>query len=51
MGYAGFGVLMSDQAEKIFGMAPTDRDKEKLQEAIPRIRHVDRDEVEGTKRR
>ena len=44
MGYAGFGILMSDQAEKIFGMVPTEQDKERLKEVIPRIVIVEEDE-------
>ncbi len=35
---------MSDQAEKIFGMVPTEQDKERLKEAIPRIRVVEEEE-------
>lgn len=49
MGYAGFGILMSDQAERIFGMVPTDKDKERLKEVIPRIRVVEEDERNNTK--
>jgi len=44
MGYAGFGILMSDQAERIFGLVPTEQDKEMLKEVIPRIRVVEDDE-------
>lgn len=43
MGYAGFGILMSDQAERFFGMVPTEQDKERLKEVIPKIRVVEED--------
>ncbi len=35
---------MSNQAEKTFGMVPTDHDREKLKEVIPKIRVVEGDE-------
>jgi len=47
MAYAGFGLLMSDQAEKVFGMTPTETDKENLDSVIPKVRIVDKDEIEG----
>lgn len=45
MAYAGFGLLLSDQAEKTFNMVPTEQDKERLNHAIPKIRVVDKDDV------
>ena len=51
MGYAGFGILMSDQAERFFGMVPTEQDKERLKEVIPRIRVVEEEEGIVTKGR
>lgn len=45
MAYAGFGLLLSDQAEKTFNMVPTEQDKARLNQAIPKIRVVDKDDV------
>lgn len=45
MSYAGFGILLSNRAEEKFGLVPTEEDKQKLRQAIPRIRTVERDEV------
>jgi len=43
MAYAGFGILASDHAEKTFGFTPTEEDKRRLEEQMPKIRMVDRD--------
>lgn len=45
MSYAATGLFLSDKAEEKFGLVPTEEDKEKLRQAIPKIRTVDRDEV------
>jgi hypothetical protein len=38
--WAGIGMFVSDQAEAVFGFTPTKEDKERLKEALPRIREV-----------
>ena len=43
MAWAGLGIYLTDQAEKKFDLVPTDRDKEKLEGVVPRIRVVERD--------
>jgi len=43
MAYAGFGLLASDQAEKSFGLTPTEEDKQRLKEQMPKLRMVDKD--------
>ena len=43
MVYAGLGLWLSDKAEQSFGFAPTEEDKKKLQEAVPKIHMVDRE--------
>ncbi|KAL2356432.1 hypothetical protein BJ546DRAFT_838759, partial [Cryomyces antarcticus] len=44
MGYAGFGMLMTDQAEKVFELTPTEQDKEKLDRILPRITTIEKDD-------
>jgi hypothetical protein len=46
MAYATFGLLLTDKAEKVLGMEPTEEAKEELRKAIPRIRAVEKGEVE-----
>ncbi|MCJ1400892.1 hypothetical protein MMC11_004103 [Xylographa trunciseda] len=42
--WGGLGLLVTDQAEKKFNMVPTERDREKLEEVMPRITIVEREE-------
>ncbi|KAF1983312.1 hypothetical protein K402DRAFT_423874 [Aulographum hederae CBS 113979] len=44
MGYAGIALLLSDQAEKSFGLTPTEEDRKRLHDALPKIRMVDKEE-------
>ncbi|KNG52143.1 ankyrin and het domain-containing protein [Stemphylium lycopersici] len=37
MAYAGAGLYLSDKAEEKFGLTPTDKDREELREALPKI--------------
>ncbi|MCJ1232281.1 hypothetical protein MMC14_000230 [Varicellaria rhodocarpa] len=39
--WAGAGLLITEQAEKKFDLVPTDKDREELDEAVPKIRIVD----------
>ncbi|EMC93615.1 hypothetical protein BAUCODRAFT_76314 [Baudoinia panamericana UAMH 10762] len=41
--YASLGLLVSDEAEKIFGFTPTEADKQRLKEAVPKIYVVDKE--------
>ncbi|MCJ1383993.1 hypothetical protein MMC17_007108 [Xylographa soralifera] len=41
--WGGLGLLVTDQAEKKFNMVPTEKDREELEEAMPRITIVERD--------
>ncbi|KAA6414620.1 MAG: hypothetical protein FRX48_01370 [Lasallia pustulata] len=43
MGWAGLGILISDQAEKAFGMVPSEKDREELEKVVPRVRFVERE--------
>ena len=43
MGYALVGMFLSDKAEQAFGLEPTQADKERLQQSIPRIQIVDKE--------
>ncbi|KAI9720224.1 MAG: hypothetical protein M1812_003042 [Candelaria pacifica] len=43
MAWAGFGILMTDQAEKEFGMVPTEEDKHRLEEMMPKVTFVQKD--------
>ncbi|KAK4917423.1 hypothetical protein LTR17_027070 [Elasticomyces elasticus] len=42
MAYATFGLMASDVAEEKLGLVPTEEDKQRLKEAIPKIHAVDR---------
>ncbi len=48
--WAGFGILMTDAAEKAFGMVPTDEDKQRLHETLPKVTLVERDGGAGGRR-
>lgn len=43
MGWAGVGILMSDRAEKAFGMVPSEKDRAELERVVPRVRFVERE--------
>jgi hypothetical protein len=40
MAWAGLGLLFSDKVEEYFGLKPTEKDRQALEEVIPRIRRV-----------
>ncbi|KAF2731636.1 hypothetical protein EJ04DRAFT_566648 [Polyplosphaeria fusca] len=44
MAYAGLGLFLSDKAEEKFGLVPTEKDKEDLRKAIPKITAVEKDD-------
>lgn len=44
MVYAAAGLLLSDKAEQAFGFVPTEEDKRRLKEAVPKIHVVDKKE-------
>ncbi len=46
MGYGCLGLFLSDKAEKVFDMVPTEQDKERLKHVIPKVRFVDKAEVQ-----
>lgn len=43
MVWGAAGLLISDKAEQAFGFVPTEQDKEKLQEAIPKLHFVEKE--------
>ena len=47
MGWAGLGILISDQAEKAFGMVPSEKDREELEKVVPRVRFVEKGGDDG----
>lgn len=42
MTYAAVGLFLSDKAEEKLGLVPTEKDKEDLREALPKIVAVER---------
>lgn len=40
IGWAGLGMLLTDKAEEKFGLVPTEKDREELERAVPRVRRV-----------
>ncbi|EMD64744.1 hypothetical protein GGP41_002980 [Bipolaris sorokiniana] len=42
MAYAGVGLYISDVAEEKLGYTPTEKDKEQLKEALPKISAVEK---------
>ncbi|KAF2188690.1 hypothetical protein K469DRAFT_703290 [Zopfia rhizophila CBS 207.26] len=44
MAYAGLGLVLSDKAEEKFGLVPTEKDKEDLRKAMPKIMTVKKDD-------
>jgi hypothetical protein len=43
MAWGMIGLMVSDTAEKTFGLTPTEADKEQLKQSLPRIRTVEKD--------
>lgn len=43
MAWGAFGLFVSDKAEQAFGLVPTEQDKEKLQDSIPKIHFVEKE--------
>ncbi|KAM3419995.1 hypothetical protein BST61_g3307 [Cercospora zeina] len=43
MAWGTFGLFVSDKAEQAFGLVPTEQDKEKLQDSMPKFHLVDKD--------
>lgn len=43
MAYALFGLFVSDRAEKALGLVPTEEDKKRLKESLPRVKLVERE--------
>lgn len=41
MAWAGLGLLLSDRAEEVFGLKPTEEDKEGLKDLLPKVRRAD----------
>jgi len=42
MAYAGAGLYISDKAEEQFGLTPTEQDREKLRDAIPKVSTIEK---------
>jgi hypothetical protein len=42
MAYAGAGLYLSDKAEEKFGLTPTEKDREQLRDALPKIAAVEK---------
>ncbi|KAI4657171.1 uncharacterized protein J4E79_007787 [Alternaria viburni] len=42
MAYAGAGLYISDKAEEKFGLTPTEKDREQLQDVIPKISTIEK---------
>jgi hypothetical protein len=40
--YAGLGLFLSDKAEEKFGLVPTEKDREELKKAMPKIIPIER---------
>lgn len=43
MAYAVFGLFISDRAEEAFGFTPTEEDKKRLREAVPKIHIIEKE--------
>ena len=43
MAYAAAGLFLSDKAEQSFGFTPTEYDKQKLRDAIPKVHMVEKE--------
>ncbi|KAF2242462.1 hypothetical protein BU26DRAFT_571133 [Trematosphaeria pertusa] len=42
MAYAGLGLVLSDKVEEKLGLVPTEKDKEDLRKAIPKVTPVEK---------
>jgi hypothetical protein len=42
MAYAGAGLYLSDKVEERLGLTPTEKDRENLRDAIPKITTVEK---------
>ncbi|KAF2704312.1 hypothetical protein K504DRAFT_462881 [Pleomassaria siparia CBS 279.74] len=42
IGYAGLGMFLTDKAEEKFGLVPTDKDREELKKAMPKITTIEK---------
>ncbi|KAF1946904.1 hypothetical protein EJ02DRAFT_440807 [Clathrospora elynae] len=42
MAYSAVGLYLSDKAEEKFGLTPTDKDREELRNALPKITTVEK---------
>ena len=42
IGYSAIGILVSNGAEKQFGMVASEEDKQRLRKAVPKIATLDR---------
>jgi hypothetical protein len=42
MAYAGAGLYLSDKAEERLGLTPTEKDREELRDALPKITTVEK---------
>lgn len=42
MAYAGAGLYLSDVAEEKYGFTPTEKDKEELRNALPKVTPVEK---------
>lgn len=47
IGYACLGLFLADTAEEKLGYTPTEEDKKRLREALPKIRVVDEFNTRG----
>lgn len=41
MAWAGIGLLLSDKAEEVWDLKPTEKDRQELDHVLPRVRRVD----------
>lgn len=41
--WGAFGLFLSDKVEKAYGLTPTEHDRQKLKEAIPKVHLVDKE--------
>ncbi|KAF2217743.1 hypothetical protein CERZMDRAFT_31028 [Cercospora zeae-maydis SCOH1-5] len=42
MAWSAVGLFVSDRAEQAFGLVPTEQDKEKLHDSLPKIHFVEK---------
>jgi hypothetical protein len=41
--WGALGLFISDRAEESFGLVPTEEDKRRLKEAVPKVHFVEKD--------